>query len=77
MKKLTLKLYTERFKVSLSLFIFVSALLLIGGCVNWTPAEYYDVPIEIEQKEKYAIESDCEEPLGTFNCSCSATDICT
>ena len=76
MKKLTLKLYTERLKVSLSLFIFVSALLLIGGCVNWTPAEYYDVPIEIEQKEKYAIESDCEEPLGTFNCSCS-TEICS
>jgi hypothetical protein len=50
-------------------------LILLSGCVNWTPAEYYDTPPEVEDNEqRYVIERDDDglcvgEPLGTFSCA--------
>lgn len=49
-------------------------LILISGCVNWTPVEYYDVPPEMENEKRYVIENEddllCyDAPLGTFSCA--------
>ncbi len=59
-------------------------LILTAGCVNWTPVEYYDIPVEIEEKSIFTeeiirvAELDHElcldEPLGTFSC---ASIVCT
>ena len=48
-------------------------LILLSGCVNWTPIEYYDVPPEVDDLQ-YVIERGddglCDgEPLGTFSCA--------
>ena len=53
-------------------------LILLSGCVNWTPNEdyYYDAPLEIKENELYAVEEVDERngtcygtPLGTFSCA--------
>ena len=48
-------------------------LILLSGCVNWSPVEYYDIPPEMENEQRYVIERDdglCYgEPIGTFSCA--------
>jgi len=55
-------------------------LILTTGCVVWTPVEYYDTPINIEDERSF-FEEDISRlvehvddlclgaPLGTFSCA--------
>ena len=51
-------------------------LILISGCVSWTPnKDYYDASLEIRENERYIVEEDERNgtcygtPLGTFSCA--------
>ena len=50
-------------------------LILISGCVSWTPVEYYDIPPEMEEDNgrRHVIEQEDDlcygEPIGTFSCA--------
>ena len=48
-------------------------LIFISGCVNCSPVEYYDIPPEVENEQRYVIERGgglcAGEPLGTFSCA--------
>jgi len=54
-------------------------LILTAGCVNWTPVEYYDNPINIEDENILTeeivqlakqVDGLClGDPLGTFSCA--------
>ena len=61
----------------------IPLILILTGCVNWAPDDYYDIPpdriidsipYELEEEEylqlAYQVDKLCLfEPLGTFSCA--------